>query len=182
MPTEVTVTHLELTSRHQFQAKKLVRADLAVTRVVLPIPELNRFFYTAAGGAWYWIDRLAWSYADWLKYVDRPELETWIISEAGTPAGYFELEMQAGNDVEIVYFGLLPQFVERGLGGWCLSQAVEKAWAMGAQRVWLHTCNLDHPRALANYLARGFRVFKTETKIEELPARPLGPWPGAFGD
>lgn len=155
MLATVVTTHLEMTAPADLRRKDLDRADLSVAKVIQPIPELNRFFYTAVGGAWYWIDRLGWSYADWLKYLDRPELETWIVSDKGTPAGYFELEMQPADDVEIVYFGLLPQFAERGIGGWALTQTVDKAWAMGAKRVWVHTCDLDHPRALANYLARG---------------------------
>jgi len=179
--TLVTITHLEMTSPAEMRPKAAPRAGLSVSRVPVPAPELNRFFYSAVGGGWYWIDRLAWTFADWMKYLDRPELETWIICEAGIPAGYFELENKEGN-AEIVYFGLLPQFVERGIGGWALTQAIEKAWAMGAQRVWVHTCDLDHPRALSNYLARGFRYFKTETKMEELPTQPPGPWPGAFSE
>lgn len=181
MLVTVTTTHLEMNSPMLLRSKPTDEQGLAVFKVLRPMPELNRFFYTAVGGAWYWIERLGWSYDEWLAYLGRPELATWNISESGIPAGYFELEKQAGDDVEIVYFGLLPQFVERGLGGWALSQAVEKAWAMGAARVWVHTCDLDHPRALANYLARGFRIFKTETKTEELPDKPLGPWPGASG-
>lgn len=179
MPTTVTITHLEMLSPSELRPKCLDRHDVAVHQMIMPIPEINRFFYTAVGGDWYWIDRLIWSYDEWKKYVDRPELQTWIVSEQGTPCGYFELEMQPEKNVEIAYFGLLPQFVERRLGGWALTQAVEKAWAMGASRVWLHTCDLDHPRALANYLARGFRIFKAESKVEELPAKPAGPWPGA---
>lgn len=180
MLTKVTITHLEMTSPDQLRPKTPSCPGYSIVRVTKPIPELNRFFYTAVGGAWYWIDRLPWTYADWLKYVDRPELATWMIMEEGAPAGYFELEKQPGDDVEIVYFGLLPQFVEARIGGWALTEAVQKAWAMGARRVWVHTCDLDHPRALANYLARGFRIFKTETKVEDLPEKPTGPWPGAF--
>jgi len=149
-------------------------------RVSIPSPELNRYFYTAIGGDWYWIDRLKWTYAEWRRYLDRPELVTWLITVAGVPAGYFELERQAEDDVEIVYFGLLREHVGRGFGGWALSEAAERAWQLGAKRVWVHTCDLDHPGALNNYLARGFKVFKTETKEEELPEKPTGPWPGAL--
>ena len=77
----------------------------------------------------------------------------------GTPAGYFELDDQDG-DVEIAYFGLLPQFLGKGLGGGFLTAAVEKAWEMGAARVWVHTCSLDHPNALKNYQARGFQIYR----------------------
>lgn len=176
--TPVTTSYLEMLAPTALRPRAAPRPDLAVVRVERPLPELNRFFYTAIGGACYWIDRLPWTYADWFTYLDRPELQTWLITEGGVPAGYFELEKQT-DDVEIVYFGLLPTFVENGVGGWALTQAVEKAWAFDARRVWVHTCDLDHPRALANYLARGFRLYKTETKMETLPANPPGPWPGA---
>jgi GNAT superfamily N-acetyltransferase len=81
--------------------------------------------------------------------------------------------------VEIVYFGLLPRFIGRGLGGPLLSRAVERGFERGASRVWVHTCSLDHPRALAAYRARGFRLFRTETVEKEVPEESPGPWPGA---
>lgn len=179
MLVTVTITHLEMRSPGALRLKAAPRADVAIHRVPNPMPELNRFFYTAIGGDWYWLERLPWTYADWNKYLDRPELESWVVTVAGVPAGYFELERQPGEDVEIVYFGLLPAFVEAGLGGWALTKCVERAWAMGARRVWVHTCDLDHPRALTNYLARGFTIFKTEVKGEDLPERSVGPWPGS---
>ncbi len=83
--------------------------------------------------------------------------------------------------LELVYFGLLPAFIGLGLGGALLTDVVQRAWAMGARRVWLHTCDLDHPRALANYQARGFRIFKVEEGEEQLPPRSPGPWRGARG-
>jgi GNAT superfamily N-acetyltransferase len=168
--TIVTISYLEMTSPANHRPKAAPRDDLAVARVSPPTPELNRFFYVNVGRAWHWFERLVWTDGDWLKYVSRPELETWRIDVADVAAGYFELERQ-GLDVEIVYFGLLPPFVEAGVGGWALSQAVEKAWAFAERRVWVHTCDLDHPRALTNYLGRGFRVYKTETKREKLPDR-----------
>jgi GNAT superfamily N-acetyltransferase len=148
--------------------------DLVQARI--PSPELNRFFYTAVGARWTWYTRLPWSRAQWLAYLDRPELETWVAYVSGTPAGYFELERQAGDSVEIAYFGLLPSFIGKGIGGRLLTVAVERAWAMGAKRVWLHTCDLDHPRALANYQARGFTVFKVERQLEQIPDAPLEAW------
>ena len=175
----VAITHLEQRSPAELRVKAAPRPDAFVARMPVPIPELNRFFYTAVGGPWYWLDRLPWTYADWLRYLDRPEQETWVVNVSGTPAGYFELERQPGGDVEIVYFGLLPAYTGKGLGGWALSEAAGRAWAMGAERVWVHTCDLDHPGALANYLARGFRPFKVETKEEDLPPESPGPWPGA---
>lgn len=159
----------------------LVPRDLLLIKAGIPLPELNRFFYAAVGGDWYWIDRLPWTWGQWRAWVDRPELETWVAYQAGTPAGYFELEYQPGNSVEIVYFGVLKAFAGVGLGGYLLTQATHRAWQMrpGVQRVWVHTCSLDHPGALRNYLARGFSVFSEEETMVDLPDQPPGPWPGA---
>ena len=99
--------------------------------------------------------------------MDRPQLATWLAYLHGTPAGYFELETQPDDSVEIAYFGLLPQFIGQGIGGVLLTRAIESAWQMGAERVWVHTCSLDHPQALKNYQARGLQIFKTVTAGEE---------------
>jgi GNAT superfamily N-acetyltransferase len=175
----VTTYYLEMTSPHQLRPKRSSRADLALGRVDPPLPELNRFFYTAVGGDWYWLDRLPWTYRQWLDYLGRPGVETWVLSAGGIPAGYVELDGPPGGDVELVYFGLLPGFIGQGLGSHLLTVAVERAWAYPARRVWVHTCTLDHPHALAHYQARGFRLYREETLPEELPPQPPGPWPGA---
>lgn len=175
----VTTTYLEMTHRSHLRPAGSGAPRFELVRSEIPCPELNRFLYTAVGTRWWWYSRLAWDYARWLTYLDRPELETWIAYVSGTPAGYFELERQDGDNVELAYFGLLPGFIGRGLGGELLTDAITRAWDMGAARVWVHTCSLDHPRALANYQARGFRIFRTEENTEELPDEPLQPWPGA---
>jgi GNAT superfamily N-acetyltransferase len=80
----------------------------------------------------------------------------------GAPAGYYELERHADASVEIAYFGLLPEFLRRGFGKHLLDDAVVRAWSLDATRVWLHTCTLDDVAALPNYVARGFRPFRSE--------------------
>jgi GNAT superfamily N-acetyltransferase len=177
---EVTTWYLEMLSPADLRgAQAPPDTGASVVRAEIPSPELNRFLYTAVGGQWYWSDRLSWTFADWLGYLDRPELETWVLWVCGTPAGYVELEAQPATNVEVAYFGLLPKFVGRGLGGYLLSAGVERAWARGARRVWVHTCSLDGPNALANYLARGFRIYDQRTETLNLASAPPGPWPGA---
>ena len=180
MRRRVVTTHLELTDPAQLLPAGPPRRPYELRRAERPSPEFSRFLYRAVGGDWYWLGRLDWTKARWQAWLDRPQLQTWVAYVEGTPAGYGELEAQAGGDVEIAYFGLLPAFVGRGMGGALLTDVVQVAWAMGAQRVWLHTCDLDHPRALANYQARGFRVFKVVEGEETLPARSPGPWRGAY--
>ncbi|MCH8883868.1 MAG: GNAT family N-acetyltransferase [SAR324 cluster bacterium] len=165
----VVTHHLELNGRDRFNPKACDWAPIEIVKVAVPAPEYCRFLYATVGERWYWIDRLQWSYGEWLDRLRKDEIETWVGYRSGSPIGYFELEMQANDNVEIVYFGLLPSFVGKGLGGGLLSEAVKRAWGMGAARVWLHTCTLDHPAALTNYRSRGFEVFKTESKVKSLP-------------
>ncbi len=179
MRVDVTTYHLEMNDPCELRPKRIADEGFDIKQAQAPSPEFNRFLYTAVGGDWYWIDRLNWTYHQWLEWVDRPALQTWVAYVVGTPAGYFDLEAQSQGNVELVHFGLLPQFISQGLGGHLLTVAIERAWQMEAMRVWVHTCSLDHPSALGNYRARGFRVFREETHTQELPDKPVGPWPGA---
>ena len=176
---EVTTWYLEMLQRSELRAVECPRADVRVERAAIPSPELSRFLYSAVGGHWYWLDRLSWDYARWRDYLDRAAVDTLVLYVSGTPAGYIELEAQADDNIEIAYFGLLPAFTGQRLGGYLLSEGVAHAWANGARRVWVHTCNLDGPMALANYQARGFRVYDQRFQWQDLPMIPPGPWPGA---
>ena len=167
MTTDLTTYHLEMTDADQLRPAMRTVEGLSIVQAEIPLPALNRFLYTAVGSDWAWVDRLVWSDEQWAAWVDRPQLGTWVAYLYGTPVGYFELEKQPDGSVEIAYFGLLPQFIGQGIGGILLTRAIECGWAMGAARVWVHTCTLDHPQALNNYLARGLRLFKTVESLNE---------------
>lgn len=178
MDRRITITYLEMKDRSEsvpFEGER----RLDVRRVEIPSPELNRFLYVAVGSEWWWHERLSWDRERWLEWLDRPELETWVGYLAGAPVGYFELEAQPGGQVELAYFGLLPTFIGKGLGAELLSAAVGRAWDVATDRVWVHTCTLDHPRALPNYQARGFRVYDAVEKTARLPDVKPTPWPHA---
>lgn len=172
MHVDVTTYYLEMTNPRQLRPKPSSNPNFEIKQVEIPLPELNQFLYTTVGKTWFWTNRLNWTLQQWTAWADRPELKTWIGYLSGTPAGYFELEIQPANTIEVAYFGLLPRFIGQGLGGALLSAAVERAWALNAVRVWVHTCTLDHPRALANYQARGFRIFAQNNHSQEL-AEPI---------
>lgn len=180
MRVTVTRHYLEMSDPSELKPSRPPKAETRFTRVPIPMPELNRFFYTAVGGHWYWTDRLAWSHAKWMQYLDREELETWVVWNRDMPAGYIELESQPEKNIEIAYLGLLPPFIGKGLGGYLLTQGVRRAWERNPRRVWVHTCSLDHPGALNHYLARGFKVFKVEEYAYEKSTSPIGPWLGAL--
>lgn len=160
--TRVTTWYLSMSSPARLSPRRVQRRDVSIARIDPPWPGLSRFLYTEVGADWHWVDRLQWTDTNWLQRLERSGVETWLLSVAGLPAGYFELERQ-GDDVEIVYFGLFSRFTGQGLGAHLLTVAVERAWAMDARRVWLHTCSFDHPAALANYRARGFDLDREET-------------------
>ena len=181
MKQRVTTYHLEINALADHQPAGPPRTAYQLIKVESPIPQLNRFLYAAVGADWYWYERLSWSFSRWQAYLSRDQVETWVAYVKGAPAGYFELERQPTGSVEIAYFGLLPQFIGRGMGAALLSDAICTAAAMGSagNRVWVHTCTLDHPAALGNYQARGFKLFDTVETVEELPDEPLEAWPGA---
>ncbi len=185
----MTTWSLQMTSPEEFTPAAGPGAPDGVTiaRAEVPAPEFSRFLYTAVGGDLHWTDRLPWTYTRWQEFLRRPGVETWVLHEHGTPAGYIELEAQPEATVEITYFGLLPAFRGRRLGGLLLSFGTARAWDLAerwpelapTRRVWVHTCSKDGPHALANYERRGFKVFDIRTEDEPQAPTP-GPWPGAF--
>jgi GNAT superfamily N-acetyltransferase len=135
-----------------------------------PCPvDFYRALYRDVGERWHWRDRLAWSDERLAEHLARDAVTVFVMRVGNDIAGYFELERHDDGSVEIAYFGLRPEFFGRGLGGSMLTDAVREAWRGGAQRVWLHTCTLDSPRALPNYLARGFVPFREESYTTDVP-------------
>ena len=176
---EVVVTDLEMTDPAQLRPGREPDVVPRLVRAERPSPELSRFFYRTVGGDWYWVDRLGWTRDEWVAWVTAPGHELWTGWVDGVPAGYFELDRQ-DDGVELAYFGLVDGFGGQGLGGWLLTRAIERAWAVdGTRRVWVHTCTLDGPHALANYRARGFAPVSSHTELRDTSAPSPGPWRGA---
>ncbi|MGH9662546.1 MAG: GNAT family N-acetyltransferase [Bryobacteraceae bacterium] len=135
-------------------------------------PGLYRELYCGVGRDYNWRDRLSWSDERLRAHIENPGIGIWVLREGSSPRGFFELARQADGSVEIAYFGLMPEGIGLGLGRALLTRAVDEAWSLKPvpARVWLHTCTLDHPSALSNYLARGFRVTRTEDYTVDLPS------------
>jgi GNAT superfamily N-acetyltransferase len=176
MNDETKTTYwLEMCSPGDLRPARVNRPGWRIERMPVALPEFNAFLHTVVGTDYRWGGRSSWGRDEWTAYVRREALATWVAYVGGTPAGYFELERGPQGDVEIKNIGLLPAFIGQGLGGHLLTVAAERAWApieeggMGAVRVWLHTCTHDHPHALHNYTARGFRVCKTEVEPANRP-------------
>lgn len=158
-----TIYYLEMTSADALKSKDESQG-LKVVECEIKQFQFNRFLYEFVGRNWQWIDKVSWPDEQWKHYAESDYLRTWVAYLKGSPAGYFELQKQPHHNVEIAYFGLAPQFIGQGMGGYLLSQAVQQAWQWHpTRRVWVHTCTLDHPNALNNYQSRGFSLFQTQT-------------------
>jgi GNAT superfamily N-acetyltransferase len=163
----VTRSYLQLSSRHSIRSEKLPDGVRMVHAHPCPI-SLFRWLYTEVGRDYRWRDRLVWTDEQCAEHLAKPEVSIWVLYVDGIPGGYFELNAESDGSVEIAYFGLMRDFIGRGLGKQLLAAAADRAWALGASRVWLHTCTLDNPSALPNYLARGFEKYREERY--EIPA------------
>tara|TARA_B100000035_G_scaffold247188_1_gene215876 strand:+ start:3843 stop:4349 length:507 start_codon:yes stop_codon:yes gene_type:complete len=127
--------------------------------------QINRFFYKNIGKNHKWKDRLVWSEIDWIKYASSSNVETYVFKVEEDLAGYFELINHSDlHEIEIAYFGLLEEYLNKKLGGYLLCEAIKKSFLKkDIKRVWVHTCSLDHKNALKNYLSRGMKIYKKET-------------------
>ena len=126
--------------------------------------QLNKFFYKQVGHKHQWIDRLIWNENQWNDYINNPNVKTYILLDQNDLVGYFEQIIdQKKKECEIAYFGILEDYIGKRLGGYLLSEAIKKSFKIGAKRVWVHTCSLDHKHAFNNYLSRGMKIFKSET-------------------
>ena len=126
--------------------------------------QLNKFFYKSIGKKHHWVDRLVWTEKQWIDYVSNKNVKTYVLKNSNDLAGYFELNLHPEKkEVEIAYLGLLEEYQNKKLGSYLLSNAIKNSFLNKPKRVWVHTCSLDHKNALNNYIARGMKIFKTET-------------------
>ena len=164
MTQEVQRNYLEINSIQDLNKVIKPNEDYSLD-LLEPINfQLNKFFYKNIGKKHKWIDRLVWTEAQWIDYVSNKNVKTYVFKFKDDLAGFFELISHfEKNEVEIAYFGLLEEFQNKKLGSYLLSQAIQKSFKESIDRVWVHTCSLDHKNALNNYIGRGMKIFKTET-------------------
>ena len=164
MNKKVERNYLEITSLKDFR-DTFYNSDEYNIQIVNPVDfQLNKFFYKNIGKNHNWVDRLVWSEKQWIDYVSNPKVQTYILKAKGDLAGYFELISHFElKEVEIAYLGLLKDYQNKKLGSYILSAAIKNSFSNKPNRVWVHTCSLDHKNALNNYIARGMKIFKKET-------------------
>ena len=163
MKKQVKSNYLEINSRLDLKDGKKPSEEYSIN-LIDPINfQLNKFFYKTIGKDHKWIDRLSWSEEKWINYVSSKNVQTFVFKFNDDLVGFFELIFHPEkNETEIAYFGILEEYQNKKLGSYLLSEAIKKSFENKVNRVWVHTCSLDHKNALSNYISRGMKIFKTE--------------------
>ena len=163
MTEEVKRNYLEIVSLKDLNEQNKPSEDYSLS-LIDPINfQLNKFFYKNIGKKHKWVDRLIWNEQKWIDYVSSDRVKTYVLKNKDDLVGFFELIFHfEKKEVEIAYFGILEEYQNKRLGSFLLSEAIKISFDENVNRVWLHTCSLDHKNALSNYIARGMRIFKSE--------------------
>ena len=166
MRQEVKRSYLEIKSLQNLKKVSKPSEDYSIN-LLDPINfQLNKFFYKNIGKNHSWLDRLAWIENQWIDYVSDEKVKTYVLKHKNDLAGFFELIFHSKKkEAEIAYLGLLEEYQNKKLGSYLLCKAIEISFDNDINRTWVHTCTLDHKNALNNYLARGMKIFKSETII-----------------
>ena len=146
---------------------------LSIIRARRPTLSYYRYLYDTVGADWMWYERHQLNDRELARIIHDPHVGVYVMYSGGVPAGFVELDRRREDEVEIAYFGLLPEFIGRGLGRYLLAWSIDKAFGLNLEshpgRLWVHTCNYDHPEALALYQRAGFAAYRQERSIIDDP-------------
>jgi GNAT superfamily N-acetyltransferase len=160
---EVKRSYLEINSIQELELVPKPSKDYSINLLDPVNFQLNKFFYKNIGKKHMWVDRLVWLESKWIDYVSDKKVKTYVFKYKNDLAGFFELIFHyEKKEVEIAYFGLLEEYQNKKLGSYLLYEAIKRSFIKNINRVWVHTCTLDHKNALNNYISRGMKIYKTE--------------------
>jgi GNAT superfamily N-acetyltransferase len=163
MDQKVQRYFLEIKNKKNFNPAVCGIYNLSIVEQGKEDPQFCKFLYQKIGEDFYWKDRLAWSIDDWANYLENEKLRFFTAYAGEESVGYYEyLYHDDKQEVEITYMGIFKNYFGRKLGAYLLTHALESGWKHNPKRIWVHTCTLDHPNALRNYIARGMSIFKKE--------------------
>ncbi len=164
---ESNVTFLEMRARPD-RPPAAARDGVEVRRAVEPTVSFYRYLYGTVGGDWTWSGRHLMDDAALLANLRDPAVEINVLWVEGVPAGLMELDLRSKPEIELLYFGLIPDFIGRRLGRFALDWTVDRAWSFNPSRLWVHTCDLDHPNALSVYQKAGFVIYDRQKDNEAI--------------
>lgn len=163
-----TITWLELLDAPRRAPLQPPISGTEIVRALMPPVHFYRYLYETVGGPWLWNRRRLMADEALAAIIQAPTTDLRVLWVHGVPAGYSELDFAEHPDVNLAFFGLMPEFTGQGLGPWLLDWTVRHAFTKGATRLHLNTCDLDHPKALATYEAAGFQAYDRTESFETL--------------
>lgn len=166
---EQVITFLEMRRRPSRPHDRHRLENLALMRAMRPTVSFYRYLYETVGGPWLWYERRAMEDDALRAVIHDDDVSIYVLYVGGVPAGFVELDGRTAGEVELAYFGLVPEFISRGLGQFFLDWSVDKAWSTRPKRVWVHTCNHDHPKAIAVYQRAGFVPYAQQRIVIDDP-------------
>jgi GNAT superfamily N-acetyltransferase len=169
---EVTVTYLEMKARPGLPTPPAPSVKYRIDLVEKPSVPFYRYLYNTVGAPWLWHERRKVADAELAKILASPSLWLYVAYAGGEPAGYAELDAREPPDIQLAYFGIVPKFIGQKIGPTLLRAAVDAAWSRTPSRFWVHTCSLDHPKALRTYQRAGFATYDRVVRRIRDP-RPL---------
>jgi GNAT superfamily N-acetyltransferase len=162
---ETVITYLEMRARPSLPPVPPPRSSkIALLRADAPTTSFYRYLYDTVGEPWLWWERRLTSEDELAAILADDRVDIYVLYADGMPAGFAELDRRRSKDVELAYFGLMPNFIGRGFGPYLLYSAIEIAWTHEPQRLCVNTCTFDHPKALALYQSMGFQPYAQERK------------------
>ncbi len=164
MNKKINRNYLEIHSIEDLIESKKPSDQFSIDQIYPSNFQLNKFFYKNIGKKHHWVDRLVWTDKQWIDYTEDKKVNTFVLKKKDDLVGYYELILHLdNNEIEIAYFGILEEYHNQKLGSFLLTSAIRNSFKSNPNRVWVHTCSLDHKNALSNYIARGMKIFKKET-------------------
>jgi len=161
------VTHLEMLERPALPTDP--PGEWTLRRVEAPGLDWYRDLYRRVGEEWLWSSRLCMSDAELAATIHAPEVEVYALQHDGRDEGLCELDFREPGQCELVFFGVTAKLIGSGVGRFLMNRALQRAWSQPISRLWVHTCTLDHPSALAFYQRAGFRPFRLQVEISDDP-------------
>ncbi len=166
---KMVITYLEMSKEPRYPHQSQRAENISILRTREPTVSFYRYLYNTVGEPWLWYERRQLSDQSLKKIIQHSKVKIYVLYVNGTPAGYSELDCRRKKEIELAYFGLIPEFIGRGLGSYFLRWSVEKAWSEEPKRVWVHSCNFDSPHAIATYQKAGFEAYRQEEKLIDDP-------------
>jgi len=165
----MTVTFFEMTAKPSALPPPQPKGRHAILKAEKPAPHFYRYLYDTIGGPYLWVDRKKITPEALTEILHHPQNALYVLYVEGCPAGMSEIDLRKEGAANIAYFGLMPEFIGRGLGYYFLYHTCQNAWAYPIGRLTINTCTLDHPRALPLYQRMGFQAYAREERFVELP-------------